>query len=388
MMAAMNTLARSYAEKLSLWPFVGPFMLLCSLTLLFFNFPEKGLTFSFVVLLSLALCWQWTWRGVALSLGLTMAAFAYHAAEMSGGELLWHVGMSVALSLGFVATALTALEMQEEEEAPPSEVQQAVRETIKRLEEQLQTEREAHSQQKSQAIGLQQLLEEAREEIKTLMQEQEEDLRQLTSRSQAAAQAQERMIETRQQIEELKSQLEQEKSEERLQKMVQSEAEKWAQELRASRTQAEGQMRRAAFLEEEKQALRAQWERELQEKQTLEAHLALVQQNVAVAEAQKAAHWRSLRSVEGKYQQLKQQFEEKTLSLAEARRERFEAEERADKWRRELEELQNYGRLVEEKPLMKHLQKMERHYEAELQICQKESEALHSLISRLLSISR
>lgn len=497
--------------KTTLWPLVGPLLLLASLTLLFVHFPERALVFAFVVFLSLALCWQLTWRGVAISIALLASGLGYHYGSMELRELLWHLGMSSALVLGFVATALTSEETTERLAALFPSPQTANREevhikqladqakTIKGLEEQIQSQREAFSQKQERVLGLEQLLDTAREELKSSMLEQEQRQGELHQQRQRAERAQEQMAEAREEVrylaEELKNQKESDGATihhlknllEHKNAAQQLEVEKLTQDLRASKTQAEGQVRRIAFLDEEKQAMQREWERErsealqqvtqleaieerfkqeLEQKQGLiesllqatsrvaqfeaiearfkqdleqkrgliealeqelaqkhqlsEVHLSkakaleleksalqqalekanqelqqlpllqtsqvesdLLKQNLEVAEAQKIAHWRAMRTAEGKYQQLREQFEEKAAQLDETRRQRFFAEEQVEKLNRELEEWTAYGRFYPEKPLVKHMQRMEREQTATLALMQREIDSLQGLIAHL-----
>lgn len=457
-------------------------MLLSSLTLLFFHFPERALLFAFAVLLSLVLSWQWAWKGVAISIGLVTLAFGYHFSSMDAGEAYWHLGMIVALSLGFIATALAAEEIAERVAEPAQEgmaydlLNQDLQKQIslqesakKQLETELQTAREAYSQLQNQKIGLEQLLAAARQEAISLSQEKEAAERELINKTHSAARNQEQMViakeEARHLVEEMKAQKEKDfniinalkkqyEGHDLQIKTLQQDLDKGVHELKAAKAQAEGLGKRAAFLEEEKQAMQREWERERvqfrkaaedeklalqrdwerergqvlqsvekekqsmqvaweneraklqqmaeeskldlsQERQTLEkqfqeqvqansAHLSLVQQNIAVAEAQKIAHWRALRAAEGKYIQLKEQFEEKSDNLTVTRRQLFEAQERAEMLQRQLDEIAVYGRFVDEKPLIKHILRMERECDRALVLSKKEIESLEDLISSLL----
>lgn len=549
----MKSLEKAVIPQIStsslMLPLVGPLMLLASMTLLFVHFPERGLVFACVAAISLALSWQLTWKGVAISMALLTLGYGYHFSSMDMREAIWHLGMSSALTLGFVATALSREEITERlahffpspdpvkiEESERLAKQAAEQATaIKSLEAQIQTHREAFAQQRDRILSLEQLMDSAREELKSALQEQEQAQRELIQRKASAARSMEQMAEAREEAryltEELKHQKESETAaihslkialEQREQqgKALQMDLEKAQIELRASRTQAEGQARRAAFLDEEKHAMQRAWElerndsqkqneardaqlnrlaRDLEEKnkavesqtahlnelkqelektlksaelqtadlnalksamekkdrefeirtsdlnlelekretlieignrdlkefrtalenkqkelaeltiksctlenekmlaqaaleaarlelvkvQASEVQVELLQQNLAVAEAQKIAHWRAMRTAEGKYQQLREQFEEKSEQLNDARRQRFVAEEQVEKLTRELEEATQWGRAYPEKPLTKHIQRMEREHAISLQVVQKEVDSLHGLIAYL-----
>lgn len=572
----MKSAERGLDQQISLWPLVGPFLLLASLTLLFWNVPERSLVFGLVAALSLALSWQWTWKGVAISMGLLALGFWYHAGSMDWKETLWHLGMSLALTLGFAVTALSREEIAERllQIFPEPVVNHAEQEkltkqladqksAIKSLEEQMQASREAFAQQRDHVLSLEQLLNAAREEIKTGMEEREQLQREVLQRKDSAARSLEQMAEAKEEArflaEELKAQKAGETSAQNelknlLQqrdhqlKLLQADLEKIQQDIRSSKAQAEGQARRAAFLEEEKQAMLRTLERERSEAQNhqqklvdiemqlhkafeekssaitaleserkntqshyqklvdtekqiyklseeknmaiialenerkklvnaeellhkasdekisairslenerkklihaeeqlqkaseennsliialenersklrqeladtearakqganelealqqtlgateqrliterdraqqLQVQLELLQQNIAVAELQKIAHWRALRTVEGKHQQLREQFEEKSAQLNEARRERFVAEEAKESLALELEEQARYGRLIPEKPMIRHLARMEKEHAVFVANLEKEIVSLHGLIGHL-----
>ncbi|MCE5316294.1 MAG: hypothetical protein LLG04_02890 [Parachlamydia sp.] len=552
----MKAAEKGLDQQISLWPLVGPLLLLASLTLLFWNVPERALVFGGIAALSLALSWRLTWKGVAISMGLLALGFWYHAGSMDLKETLWHLGMSLALTLGFAATALSREETAErllqlfpEPSVKNEELERLTKQladqksSAKLLEEQAQTSREAFAQQHDRVLSLEQLLDVAREEIKTAMDEREQLQREVLQRKDSAARSLEQMAEAKEEarylaeelkvqkagetaaLTELKTLLEQRDHQ---QKLLQADLEKIHQDIRSSKAQAEGQAKRAAFLEEEKQAMLRTWERERseaqqmtdagtaqlksqlaaaeeqarrtvaleEEKQTLlrswererqdadqlksrldglqqklaaaeeqlhkasasmecerseallqmehlqkmlanseekasrvaslesemltlqaeaqrqtaalqgqiesllkneearhqqqqeieakigeyKVQVELLQQNMAVAEVQKIAHWRAMRTAEGKHQQLREQFEEKAAQLNDARRERFLADENAERLARELEELAQYGRLYPEKPLTKHMARIEREYAASVALLEREIESLHSLI--------
>src|SRR5262249_38522896 len=122
-----------------------------------------------------------------------------------------------------------------------------------------------------------------------------------------------------------------------------------------------------------------------QEKLGLSEELAADKQYIESFASEKALQWQAMRKAEGLYNQLREQFEQKSEILDNTRRDLFNAQEQLLNFQRDKTEKDIYNYSVEEKVLIKHIIKTERYYDQMVMALQSEIESLHSLVDTLNS---
>lgn len=128
------------------------------------------------------------------------------------------------------------------------------------------------------------------------------------------------------------------------------------------------------------QELQQQLEKISDEKGRLAEELAATQLNVEASAAEKALLWQGMRKAEGLHGQLREQFEQKSELLDQARRDLFHTQEQLLKLQLDKTENEIYGFSSEDKALIRHIISTERYYDNTIKALQNEIDSLQSLV--------
>lgn len=429
----MKTISKTTSFERELWFLVGPTCLLLTLAVVLLK-PHSVLHVPWLALIGFALCWLKQLRGFGIALGLLGGVLAYQVFLQTRSDILWELGVAVALGCGFLATALSAQEGAYSSEPQPLMQDPVLLQKLAQLEdtqvksaEQVAFLKEEIAEQTAIIESYQKLLTMAHEEVlcsQHLLEKEQEELHHLRRQTKNEEERQSRsLIEAQQALSEshavfTREMQERDQALDRLQGQLQRNQEHLDQQQRAleqvTKELAQTGQRHALELkqlEAEREQVLWKYTDSLAQLQQLQADFLEVQKQVdierqksltfqkeAEEERQKnlslteeffleAKHAKEQGQLakrnEGLYKQMRAQFEEKSQLLDQTRKELFQATE---KWQiLSLEQLQTaQDRNTIEKGFEKHLQKMERIYRAELNSLQNECNLLESLITDTL----
>lgn len=366
--------------KIEVWSLVGPTLTLATLGILFALHSPLSLPLSLLALVGIFLCWKWQINGIFFASSLLVTFFIYEFFAGHANNLIWHTGIGFSLVTSFFITGLSYHEitgvidfLQQEIDSVKQQAQysqQPLIDKVTALEQQLQQAgdelthiRERHQAQleeSSQAwvekvTGLESLLKEASQEVARISDAANAFARDsITARESAKAAREE--FETIQET----------------QKIVREEAlQKQADEYRHYQINLQKMEEQIQHLTSEKNQLTAAT-------QLLQQQLDAEKQKVPTAQALPEESHGWLRRTEGMYNQLREQFEEKSATLEETRRQLFFTQEKLLLVQREYEESWYENTTLES--IEKYVLKLDQ----EFNILEQENDKLKSLVDVLI----
>lgn len=349
----MNGNETKVAVKANFLALLGPASVLLSALLLIIKESPFYIDLSATAIFGLALSWRWKEKGMMAATALLASVLAYNFFLANQALTLWELGLSASISIAFLVTALASLEFWEDIrsvgthamsqlasfeamalEAATGKTQleqtlkelqakyqkvlstlQAKIETAERLERVLQLARDEMLNQTALRERMEQeLLNEKR--ISGLWQEKAEDLQAAVDRNQFLSDEQELH---QKQVNELKG----------VCKLLKTKCAEGEDKLHALTDQLDKLADRLKALQSERDEL----EKALDE--------ALKPDEFAGEDPKTLK--KTLCKVEGKYNQLREQFEEKDGVLAEVRRELFHTQEKLLLLQKQHQEIVEFG---------------------------------------------
>lgn len=369
----MNLNEKNLELQVQIWALVGPVIALMTVITLFFQGSPQNMTLSTAVLAGTLACWWWKTKGLMGGILGVSALQAYQYFNHQLEDPIWNLGMTCAIALTFLVTALSF----EEVEAIVGGMQS---ESTSRLKSLLKLDEKLENVQ----LRLQ-------EEKKSLLNRIRESDQELQHQGRLIEISRDEIIAIHQKNEELLAEIHALKMEQKdknpyeWMECANDEALKEIEELRKELTLTEDRListaRNAIQEQEELKALHATIENEYKLK------LQELQEKVSVLQAEnetpkEAVESREYRRVLGMYNQLRSQFEEKSKILDDTRRELFVAQEQLTHELMSRREKQYEGTELE-KELQRCLFELEKEYAEALAAHRKETEELQDIISKL-----
>ena len=375
-----NALVKSLDRNQIFWTLLGPVCLIVNLCFLSLH-PVTPLAYSyFVSIAGLGLCCYWKRKGLAAALSILAISTIYHSIGMSGSERIWEVGGAISIALGFL---ITLLSMEEAEnfifqEAPNVETEHANRLELQaqKFQAEIQILKEQSDLIQKKVVEKEQFLTIARNEFLSAAAENEMLQRDLIHSRQLESIAQEKLTEKQMVIEKLAQEFNEESKIDKLQiAQLKRQIQLNAADLENIKQKLAEEVKKTQLYETEVQFSASRL-------QALENELALKskQEPLQVMNIEKTEEWRSIRKAEGLYHQMREQFEEKSNTLDQTRKELFHAEEKLLKLQRELDERGVYGFAQDEKDLLDHIIHTERFHTSNSEVLQKEIKALEAIL--------
>lgn len=440
----MKRIDRLFIAKEELWILAGPLAVLLSLTLFSIKAPIDHISLPIAALFGIVLCGIWKTRGLVFGLFAISTTLIYHYSGMPNSERVWAIGMGTSLSLALIVLALTLEEFQNRLQIPsePSIDPQLLQELDqeRKIRADLESSLQNHIVRQQEHEVLQSYFENLQSEKNALVSELQERVEQISSLSRqleashevlnalqkdfadgqdklalreksnedslsTLSQVQHEQVQLKKTAHDLSVRLEATLSEKEqlqsilfnLRKEQESLLQKNKETLQSLAEQANESNQSQNTIRElsaTKEQLQQQYEKVIAESETFKAEIdkekeALQVQIKALIEerdlglTQQAELDRALRVCQGKLQQLREQFNEKTTVLAETRHQLFHTEESVALMQREWEEYATYTFHPEDRLMIKQLELMKKDSESnEIQLT-KEIEALHELVAFL-----
>lgn len=327
----LNIAEKHLELKREVGTLIGPFCILLTVSISFLKPEFNHLSLPWIAAIGMFLSWKWKLKGLGFSIGILAGILAFRFTSFTPDERLWEIGLSLALTLGFVTTALSDEEIEEKEiiEPDPSLV-----EKIEHLQSQIE-------KKEAQLNSYEKLMDLAREEAlagKDRLEKMRLDLGKQKQRAKA----------------------EQDKIEEEL-KNANRELNKLRPELSETKNKIS---KLEAVLKE--------------------PPVTLPKPMIVTIEKEKGEHWENFRRYEGLYNQLRVQFEEKSALLDSSRKEIFHLQEKIESLQREnRDSLANVEKEYEE-----YIVKMERYFQQEICQLRNECEQQEELITQITHSQR
>jgi len=332
------------------WTLVGPLCILCTLGFAYLRPTATPYFLPWAALLGLALSWKWKIKGLGISLGLLAGIILFRFLQISLEDKLWELTLAAALATGFLTTALSAEEVAALYQVPEPKPDTNLIQKVGHLEHEL-----AHHKAKIEEHGkhidsYEKLLTLAREEVvagQGLLEKMRLELVKQKQRAKA--------------------------EEDKLEDMLKTLRRELAQ--------------RDQTLAETKRLLVQPPQKEDTEKETLRNELTtlkhVLQETQTALEQQcsQKEDWQKMRQTEGLYQQLREQFAEKSATLDATRKELFLAQEALETLRHETEERLHYERTHADSSFDKHVKNLE----GEIERLSAECHRLEDLVTSLMS---
>lgn len=99
-------------KRIEFWSALGPFVILASLLIAIFRLSPHLFFIPVLSLIALPLCWKWNWKGFYLSVALLFIAALYILVEGSIHERVWGLSIAFVLLLGLFITSLSFSEVR------------------------------------------------------------------------------------------------------------------------------------------------------------------------------------------------------------------------------------------------------------------------------------
>lgn len=395
----MNSAAVKHTnQRMPFEVILGPMMILLTISMLFLKAAAVHWLLPFIAITAIPLCWRWRWSGLVVSVSCVAAfiGMAYQKAPLS--EILWFSGFSLSLSLAYVTTLLAWSEVESSAPHPetlslaepiPETVQQIDKtpfeDQIHALTESLNAMRIANQEYadtlysqhmqyetlNNEKEGMQEEIQMIQHELQTALAKQESLVEDLIGRDHQISTLTEQLTTSSALIQSLKNDVANaNKERDRLTdiqadhgrelSLLQEKKALIEQAAQASLVMSEEWQAKAQSLEteltkagESKEMLSStvnfltkQLEETQSQSEQLQTTVKLLEKQLAESgyeRDQLGKLKKNTRSVESMYIQLKKQFEEKSKTLDDTRRELFLVNERVLSMEREREEQRTYG---------------------------------------------
>ena len=332
----MDTAQKKVVVQVQFWGVLGPLLALITLSVIFVKAPPQASYLAMATIMGVLASWKWKIRGLLISCLIVLTLYLYQFSQITPNEHLWHIGIHVAIVLGFVITVFAYQEVENLLTMSHSALESRLADLLKERESLVTTYTD--------------LIETAKQEAVKLNSQHEKLLNEFFQKQHALAIAEESLYAAQIQVktfEEIKLQTQELqqtlglRNHELADARIQLEAT--IQERDEVRDQCGKHQELVYALQEElanaqQQVVNAQ-ERQMEDQETLE-HLQheLVRCESIIAEhhPDSAPAWR--RKLEGINNQLREQFNEKSLILDETRKELFCVTEQCAHLERQFEE--------------------------------------------------
>lgn len=419
----MKTIETQIERKLQLWTLIGPLCIILTLAFSLLKHSDNPLLLPYVALVGVALSWRWQMRGLAVTCGFILAVITYQLTSIPPEDRFWELGISIAIALGCLVTALSFDEAKrivlEEYTSPSTNFDQLRSQLNGQLETLSLQLKNAESEALEQAQNHDKLITLTRHEILQNKNENEGLRNELLKSKLEADLIREKLEEEQNNFrlygEHCKKQQEKVQNENGLLKENLAALEKEKNDLLRVKKQLSLFEERIQILEKEKKQAQEE-SREFNnalyrlqkeaddiqlQKTTLEVRLQTLESEYkelenaylkqkgeweemqTKQERSKPHDWKEFRRVEGLYLQMRSQFDEKSLTLDNTRKELFHLQEKLEQLRLEQEEKYVYERSQYEKTLEQYIEKVEHRYAAKEESLTNEIEMLQEIITTL-----
>lgn len=185
----MNTTEKNIDFQVQLWALVGPLIALATAATILIKGTPATYYLPWVLLVGVVLSWKWKVRGLIASVVALIVAVAFNYSDIPTDERAWHVGLAVAMAMTFFVTALSFDEIEslivgmEKESSSRLKSLLQLDEKLESVQSKLIKEKEALSLEVREHVlkaeSYERLIAVTREEILTTHAEQEKLLQEL-----------------------------------------------------------------------------------------------------------------------------------------------------------------------------------------------------------------
>lgn len=394
----------SLEKQVFIGPFLGPFLALLTMSIALFNYSPQQMELPLAGLVGIYCSWKWRIRGAAIAWVLLAAVTAFKTISSPESSMWWNIALAASIGLASLVTALTQRNVRDHLEWKYQDaVEQQSRLAIVegRLNTILQTVNQERAEAQSVIDGLRAQLQEtaasqenltnyvnaARDEINTTRSENERLHSDIVLTRQEALKSQEELEEANQSLAALRAREEAfNKQEEEMRELrhtlgaFQHQIASYKDDLHRLRQQQALNQEMGELIEtltREKSLLEStltNLQKELEGLRDKEAN-----NEINVDESSPA----EVRRLEGFYRQLREQFEEKSRTLDETRRELFQTQEKLNAAELEFSERELASPQISLEEHVRHLAKMEEELKQELELSHQEIKRLYNLVESI-----
>lgn len=133
----MNLNEKNLELQVQIWALIGPVIALATVITLYFHGASQNIVLSFAVLVGTLSCWWWKTKGLIGALVGIILLGAYQFLNQPSSDPLWNVGITFAIALTFLVTALSFEEVETIVEGIQSESSSRLKSLLK-LDEKLE----------------------------------------------------------------------------------------------------------------------------------------------------------------------------------------------------------------------------------------------------------
>lgn len=396
----------SLEKQVFVGPFLGPFLALLTLAIALFYYSPQQMELPLAALAGIYCSWKWQIRGAAIAWVLLAAVTSIKIASSPATSLWWNLSLGLSIALTCLITALTQRNVRDHldwkyQDSVEQQSRLAIAEA--RLNTVIQTvqQERAEAQKQIQAVEAELIKKtDAQKEAAEYLEIAKSELIHTINENELL---QKGSVEMRRTILNLQEDLENAKN--TLSQLTNQEKtiETQQQELNNLRHALDAYQHQIASYKDDLQRARHQQtlihemgdliETLTREKKLLESTLGNLQSELEVLQNKEHAEEllvtedspRELRRLEGFYRQLRDQFEEKSRVLSEARRELFQTQEKLNALERENSERELTNSHITQEEHIYHLTKIEDEFKQELEASHQEVKSLYQLVDSLMS---
>jgi len=408
----MNTKAATLPLEVRYWSFLGPALGLIAVLMVLLRESPGQIEFPLAALIGIAVSWRWQMKGLGVGLGLTAAVACYRYFVHPEEPVLWELSCASAIGLSCFITAFSSLEIDDASERTHKKTTDDLTLSLARI----QTLESTFDEARAHAVESQERAEHAIAVLKhdlnlqiTHSQSIEEIIsiarQELTQTSQLNNKLNEELFEKRHLAERLEEQLGD--ATEQL-NIIRADEEKIREgALHTNRLEIAGlekalSTEKARFTELEQQLQRLQEEHVVQqavnremsdvietlsrEKQLLESTLKRLQDELETHQTPSTEDVPppEFRRMEGMYKQLREQFDEKSKTLDDTRRDLFLAQEKVALLEKEREETERQENAMPAIEWENEMSRIEKQFADEKALYQQEIDQLYALVDSLV----
>lgn len=109
----MDTAENKLAFQVQFWGLIGPLIALVALFVILIKTPSQSLYLSIATILGILTSLKWKLKGAFIGAFALLVCYIYQYSEITPDEHLWHIGMSVSILTACAITALSLYEMED-----------------------------------------------------------------------------------------------------------------------------------------------------------------------------------------------------------------------------------------------------------------------------------
>lgn len=395
----------SLEKQVFIGPFLGPFFALLTMAVALFYYSPEHMELPLAGLVGIYCSWKWRLRGAAIAWVILAAVTSFKSLSSFEPSIWWNISLSTSIALACLITALTQRNVRDHLEWKYQDsVEQQSRLAIAeaRLNTILQTVNQERQEAQQIADNLRAQLMEKTTLLESQMQYIDVSRAEIIHTRSENEGLQKEIFEIRQKA--LRNQEDLETAKETLETLqgYQETSHKQEKEIRELRHTLDAFQYQIASYKDDLHHARQQQtlikemgdliETITREKSLLENTLGSLQAEIEVLKSKDANECitvteespQELRRLEGFYRQLRDQFEEKSKTLDETRRELFCTQEKLSAIEIDFSEKELVNPQISLEEHERHLAKIEGELRQELEINQQEIKNLYDLIDTII----